>query len=282
MTRRTFQTVAALLTTALVAAGCGEDDYARRGGASTDLPEVYEAEVNAQKSELPWAAAGDLRPVGLLPTLELPVEAQASGRFDDGVHAERAVQVGGEGVRGEFVDDRLGEGDVHTFSAADWGDVCYDSRDINNPACQLQDRFAAFFPDGIQIGADRFVKLSSASAVEAALPGRKAWTSPTGDLEDPSNEALSRLEGEVVALHLNIAFNRSAQLGATDFGALRIVGGPFEGWAIESVASLAQDVVGGHDWLLSGLEVSAGMLADELAMLNAAGIDGVPARYIRR
>jgi len=119
----------------------------------------------------------------------------------------------------------------------------------NNWGCYRNANFATAFPTGLTVGAcGKFIKLTSAAAVDAFLPNSgspKALSA--GTLVNPTT-VKNTLAGQVVALTLNIAFDLNDQ----NFGAstselqdLIIISGLFQGWSVGQVLAEGNNALGG-------------------------------------
>lgn len=133
-----------------------------------------------------------------------------------------------------------------TVTQGGWGAKCAG----NNWGNYLRNNFAVFFPNGLTVGAgSRFLRLTSASAVQAFLPsGTTPRALNSGTLVNPTTRTYSNvLAGQTVALTLNIAFDFNANFSPSsqNLGDLVLTSGPLVGLNVYSVLDLANQVLGG-------------------------------------
>lgn len=133
-----------------------------------------------------------------------------------------------------------------TQNQRDWGERPRN----NNSAGYLYKNFAAAFPDGITVGCDNKLKLTSAQAVTNLLPisGRISKL-PNGTLVNPNNRRFNNpFAGQVIALKINMTFDE----WDPNFGSntillkdLIIRRGPFVNKTVGEVMVLAEKALGG-------------------------------------
>jgi hypothetical protein len=120
----------------------------------------------------------------------------------------------------------------------------------NNWGCYLVNNFASKFPTGLTIGSgSRFIKLTSAAAVQAFLPsGTTPRALNAGTLTNPTTKTYSNvLAGQTVALTLSLKFdtNPSFSPSSTSLGSLVVSTGTFAGKTVNELLSIANTILGG-------------------------------------
>lgn len=120
----------------------------------------------------------------------------------------------------------------------------------NNWGCYLKNNFVSAFPTGLTIGSgSRFIKLTSAAAVQAFLPsGTTPRTLNAGTLTNPTTKTYSNvLAGQTVALTLSLKFdtNPSFSPSSTSLGSLVVSAGTFAGKTVNELLSIANTILGG-------------------------------------
>jgi hypothetical protein len=120
----------------------------------------------------------------------------------------------------------------------------------NNWGCYLVNNFASKFPTGLTIGSgSRFIKLTSAAAVQAFLPsGTTPRALNAGTLTNPTTRSYSNvLAGQTVALTLSLKFdtNPSFSPSSTSLGSLVVSTGTFAGKTVNELLSIANTILGG-------------------------------------
>ena len=141
----------------------------------------------------------------------------------------------------------------------------------NNPGAYRDAHFDAAFPNGLTIGCDNTLTLTSAEAVEEFLPsGGQSQQLPEGSMTDPGNYN-NNLAGQLVALTLSVGFD----LNDADFGTGGLLAdavlnnGTFEGWMVQQLLDEANQFIGG-----CGSTYTAQQLGGALAMVNENFVDG--------
>ena len=119
-----------------------------------------------------------------------------------------------------------------------------------NWGCYLVNNFASRFPTGLTIGSgSRFIKLTSAAAVQAFLPsGTTPRALNAGTLTNPTTKTYSNvLAGQTVALTLSLKFdaNPSFSPSSTSLGSLVVSTGTFAGKTVNELLSIANTILGG-------------------------------------
>jgi hypothetical protein len=133
-----------------------------------------------------------------------------------------------------------------------------------NPGKLLADNWSRVYPGGfVQIGGTKFIKLTSASAVEKFLPQGGTPAKLTQSYTNPTSQ-ITVLAGQVLALQLNVDFSKA---GVTHWGlpVLRVVHGEFAGWTVTQILTLGNTALGGGS-LPSGVTLSE--LNDIIAAIN--------------
>ncbi|PSR04562.1 MAG: hypothetical protein BRD50_03365, partial [Bacteroidetes bacterium SW_11_45_7] len=118
----------------------------------------------------------------------------------------------------------------------------------NNPGTYLHNNFAAAFPNGLHVGCNDSLVLTSAQSVTDFLPsGGSPSTLPSGTLTNPTSHS-NTLAGHVVTLKLSITFDKydpgfgSSPINLED---LTVTQGTFAGWTVSQVFAEANKALGG-------------------------------------
>lgn len=143
----------------------------------------------------------------------------------------------------------------------------------NNPGSYLHAHFAAAFPNGLEIGCNNKLRLTTAQAVTDFLPsGSSASALPSGTLTNPGSGYNNVLAGQLVAATLSITFDAYD----TDFGSnasllrdARIGSGTFQGWSVQQVIAEANRKIGGCTSAYSFSDLNAA-----LSRINENFVDG--------
>ena len=161
----------------------------------------------------------------------------------------------------------IGPGEFRTQTQGGWGSV----PSGGNPGDYLADNFNATFPNGIVIGCDNTITLTSVQAVTNFIPQSgppeaisQSYTNPT--------LALSVLAGQVLALTLSTGFdNYDLQFGSssTALENLVIVSGPMAGQTIAYALDEGNRVLGGCSTSYSISDVNS-----VLSQINQNFVDG--------
>lgn len=140
-----------------------------------------------------------------------------------------------------------------------------------NPGAYLHDNFEEAFPDGLQVGCDFTIDLTSAQAVTDYLPAGGTPAALTQDYTDTGIPGNS-LAHHVVALKLSVTFDAVDP----DFGEANsaladavVTSGDFAGWTVAQVLAEAEKVLGGCD-----SEYDASDLSDVVGLINESFVDG--------
>ncbi len=134
-------------------------------------------------------------------------------------------------------------GNFRTQTMGGWGSNAAG----NNPGVYRDMYFDSAFPNGLSIGCDYTLTLTSASAVQSFLPSGSTASAFTENLIDPSNYS-NVLAGQLVALTLSIGFDENdADFSGSDInlGDLLINSGPFIGFTVYELIEEANQFIGG-------------------------------------
>jgi len=127
--------------------------------------------------------------------------------------------------------------DVVTYSQGKWGGQIND---------ELTMVFNLYFPEGIKLGTENSMVLSSPQAVELFLPsGMSPKPFPFGQITDPGLNYKNALAGELVALSLNLALDDYRKDGASTLLSLIITEGETKGITVEALFIEANRKLGG-------------------------------------
>lgn len=127
--------------------------------------------------------------------------------------------------------------DVVTYSQGKWGGQIND---------ELTMVFNRYFPEGIKLGTENSMVLSSPQAVESFLPsGMSPKPFPFGQITDPGLNYKNALAGELVALSLNLALDHYRKDGASTLLNLVITEGATKGMTVEELFKEANRKLGG-------------------------------------
>ncbi len=121
----------------------------------------------------------------------------------------------------------------------------------NNWGAYRDKNFATAFPTGLTIGyGTRFLKLTSAAAVDAFLPsGTTPRALNPGTLTNPGGSYSNVLAGQVVALTMNVGMDNAIATFSSSTTPLRdliVVSGPMAGKTVGNVLAEANKVLGGE------------------------------------
>lgn len=165
----------------------------------------------------------------------------------------------------------VGPGDFRTQTQGGWGSNC----NGNNPGCYRDANFAAAFPNGLTIGCNFTLTLTSSAAVQNYLPCGGPSAVLTQNYVDPTS-----CTGGVVVSQL-IAATLSTQFDLTDpnFGGsstnlidLVIASGPMAGLTVGDVLTEANNAIGG-----CGSTYSLNQINQTLTSINENFVDGTSA-----
>lgn len=166
----------------------------------------------------------------------------------------------------------LDEGEVCTFTAAQFGAAC--GTDLGTAPCVVRANFNAILgTEGLLVGGTKSLRLTSAAAVERALPGLSAAAPLAGDLVDPWATEVGTFASEVVALGLNIALSEHGFGGSGSLASVRLAHGPLAGLSVGQLFDMSQEMLGGDANTLGALGFDAADLVPILDTVNRAGVD---------
>jgi hypothetical protein len=145
----------------------------------------------------------------------------------------------------------------------------------NNPGTYLHQHFSGAFPNGLSIGCNNSLNLTTASAVTAFLPsGSTAQMLPTGTLTDPNTNYSNVLAGQLVAATLNIGFDSyDANFGSSTIFVGDLIysnNSVFDGMTVSTVVQLANDFIGGCTSTYNASELN-----NALTSFNESYVDGI-------
>jgi len=142
----------------------------------------------------------------------------------------------------------------------------------NNPGTYLHNNFVAAFPNGLHVGCNDSLVLTSAQSVTDFLPsGGSPSTLPSGTLTNPTSHS-NTLAGHVVTLKLSITFDKydpgfgSSPINLED---LTVTQGTFAGWTVSQVFAEANKALGGCN-----SSYSLSQLTDAVTAINENFVDG--------
>lgn len=132
-----------------------------------------------------------------------------------------------------------------TFTIGGWGTQC----NGNNPGCYRDANFAAAFPNGLTIGCNNTLTLTSSAAVLAFLPsGSTPSALPSGALVDPAQNYSNVLAAQLVGVTLAVGFDNYDPNFASNTGSLgnlTIANGTFAGMSVNDFLAEANRAIGG-------------------------------------
>ncbi|MBK8623012.1 MAG: Ig-like domain-containing protein [Saprospiraceae bacterium] len=150
----------------------------------------------------------------------------------------------------------------------------------NNPGAYRDANFAAAFPNGLEIGCNNKIRLTSSAAVEDYLPcGGSASLLPPGLMVNPSciNNVFT---GQLIALTLSATFDLyDPNFGSSDENLinLRIASGPLYRLTVGQLLDEANNLIGG-----CGSSFTISQLVTALTFVNENYVDGkVTGNYVR-
>jgi hypothetical protein len=142
----------------------------------------------------------------------------------------------------------------------------------NNPGAYLHANFDEAFPDGLEVGCDFTISLTSAQAVTDFLPNSGTPAALTQNYTDSGALPGNTLAGHVVALTLSVTFDQND----ADFGEASshlsdavVTTGTFAGWTVAQVLAEGEKVLGGCE-----SEYTPSQLTDVLSKINESFVDG--------
>ncbi|MEW6004452.1 MAG: SdrD B-like domain-containing protein [Stygiobacter sp.] len=137
-----------------------------------------------------------------------------------------------------------------TFTQGGWGNK-------NGTPAKIRDAyFNTVFPNGLTIGVNKTLKLTSSEKVKNFLPQGGTAGTFSQNYVDVTSTSAGVLAGQLVALKLNVEFSAAGKLGtnSTKLGDLQIASGPFSGKTVNEFLLLAETAIGGGS--LNGFTLS--------------------------
>jgi hypothetical protein len=157
-------------------------------------------------------------------------------------------------------------GAYRTQGQGGWGTPCRG----NNPGCLRDQEFGAAFPDGLTIGCNKSLTLSSSAAVEAFLPtGGKPGVLLVDHVDPTQKTRAGVLAGHLVAATLSLGFDTNPD--PLSELALCRTNTACDGLTLDSIVGEANRVMGGCS---GSLDLSAAQLSECLAIVNANYVGG--------
>ncbi|MCZ4407272.1 T9SS type A sorting domain-containing protein [Cryomorphaceae bacterium 1068] len=158
-------------------------------------------------------------------------------------------------------------GQLRTQTQGGWGSRA----NGNNPGTYRDANFEAAFPEGLVIGCEYTLTLTSSAAVEAFLPNGGPVTVLTEDLVDPT-DFRTVLAGQLVAATLSVGFDANDEdfsESVANLGDYTLSSGPMVGLSVSEVIAEANAFIGGCESAYSGSELNTTLTA-----INESYVDG--------
>ena len=139
-----------------------------------------------------------------------------------------------------------------TYTQGGWGS----KPSGNNPGTILANNWNKVYGfGGVSIGGWYTDTFTNSLAVQNFLPAGGTPNALWGSSTNP-NSAWSVFHGEVLALQLNVDFSNKG-ITPTGLAGLHLTSGSLQGWTVQQVLNLANQVLGGNTWALPhGMSVS--------------------------
>ena len=176
------------------------------------------------------------------------------------------TQSGGGGTGGPTTGDN-DCGQLRTQTQGGWGSPASG----NNPGAYRDAHFDAAFPNGLIVGCDYTLTLTSAAAVQAFLPNGGPVVVLSNNLIDPTSFS-TVLAGQLVAATLSVGFDAyDPDFGASNvwLGDMVVASGEFQGQSVAEVLEAANQYFGGCESIVSGTA-----LVNVLTRINENYVDG--------
>jgi choice-of-anchor A domain-containing protein/uncharacterized repeat protein (TIGR01451 family) len=144
-----------------------------------------------------------------------------------------------------------------TYTQGGWGSPS------NSAPGKIRDLyFYTVFPSGLTVGSTYTIKLTSAAAVKNFLPQGGTAAALTQNYVDATNK-INVLAGQVVALKLNIEFDKAGKIGtnSTNLEDLYILSGTFAGMKVADFMAIANKALGGESTSYSISDINAAATA---------------------
>lgn len=162
-----------------------------------------------------------------------------------------------------------------TYTQGGWGS----KPSGNNPGMLLKNNFSVVYPAGcVKIGGSKWLKFTSASAIQCFLPQGGTPDKLTASATNPTTSSAGVFAGQVLALQLNVDFSSAGILPA-GLGGLILQSGPLQGKTVNYVLSVANSVLGGGS-LPSGVS-SISALNDIVTKINENFNGGANLGYLK-
>jgi len=134
-------------------------------------------------------------------------------------------------------------GTYRTETQSSWGTIPHG----NNSGTYLHNYFDDAFPNGLRIGCDKTIRLTSAQSITDFLPQNGPLLQLDSSLNNPSASNISTLAGHLLAVELALGFDqRDPDFSDTDFplGELVIAQGPFANTTVIEFVDIANQAFG--------------------------------------
>ncbi|MCL4305542.1 T9SS type A sorting domain-containing protein [bacterium] len=139
-------------------------------------------------------------------------------------------------------DCTIDPGEYRTQTQGGWGNNC----NGGNPGCIRDAWFPSVFPAGLTIGGGFTIHFTSANAVRTFLPAGSTPGVLTQNYTDPSSTSAGVFAGQVTALSISVGFGLAGVPGFGDFSWLEVGAGPFTGYTVAEILTMANAVLGGN------------------------------------
>lgn len=202
----------------------------------------------------------------IVPVLYFPSAAEVNQGalvvISNDPQAPTLVYLQGQGIAPDTC--QIPAGIYRTETHGSWGQDCHG----NNVGCLRDAYFTSAFPNGLVVGGNHTLTLTTSQSVADLLPTGGRAGSLTRDYLNPTATSAGNFAGKVVALAINVAFGNSGVAGFADLGSLIIAYGPFMNYTVDELLALANSALGGD---LSGLPVNATLeqLSAAVASVNS-------------
>ncbi len=132
-----------------------------------------------------------------------------------------------------------------TQTQGGWGT----SANGNNPGVYRNANFAAAFPNGLTIGCNNTLKLTTPQAVQDFLPSSTTPAILNNSYVNPGSSYKNVFAGQVVALTLSVTFDLyDPNFGSSTTNLKDLIynqAGPFQGWTVQQILNAANNLIGG-------------------------------------
>jgi hypothetical protein len=134
-----------------------------------------------------------------------------------------------------------------TYTQGGWGSP----PNGNNPGSLLKNKFSYVLGSYVTIGGTKYLKFTSAYAIERFLPQGGTPNKLLANATDPTTSAAGVFAGQVLALKLNVEFSNKG-VTETGLGSLKLKNGycgvascPLQGKTVNEILAIANSVLGG-------------------------------------